>query len=114
AAAWGCGLRTPADGPPGVSGTAGLRKAGKPRTLGCAAFIGATGPFPSARRARAEAVGRVLRRECAQLAQRGLDAGAVGRVGLAAVLHVAALDEVRRIAHRAGGVVEQQLLLVRG
>src|SRR3546814_20107779 len=50
----------------------------------------------------------------AELAQRGFDPRAVGRVGLRAVAAVALLDEVRGVAHRAGGVVEQRLLLCRG
>ncbi len=40
-------------------------------------------------------------------------ARAVGRIGLAAVGDMATLDEVRRIAHCARGVVEQHLLLCR-
>ena len=51
--------------------------------------------------------------QAAQLAQRRGHAGPVGRVGLGAVVHVALLDEVRRIAQRARGVVEQALLLRR-
>lgn len=46
-----------------------------------------------------------------QLLQRGGNAGAVGRVGLVAVVDVALLDEVRCIAQGAGGVFEQALLL---
>lgn len=41
------------------------------------------------------------------------DTGTVGRVGLAAVADMAALDFLRRITHATGGVVEQHLLLGR-
>src|SRR3546814_12740158 len=61
----------------------------------------------------AQAVGRGGAGKRAELAQRSLDARAVGRVGLRAVVDVALLDEVRGVAHRAGGVVEQRLLLLR-
>src|SRR3546814_6907250 len=62
----------------------------------------------------AQAVGRVGAGKRAELAQRGFDTRAVGGVGLRAVADVALLDEVRGVAHRAGGVVEQRLLLCRG
>src|SRR3546814_8146097 len=61
-----------------------------------------------------QAVGRGGAVKRAELAQRGFDPRAVGRVGLRAVADVALLDEVRGVAHRAGGVVEQRLLLCRG
>jgi hypothetical protein len=44
-------------------------------------------------------------------AQRLGHAFAVGRIGLHAVADVANLDLLRGIAHRAGGVLEQRLLL---
>src|SRR3546814_3383349 len=62
----------------------------------------------------AQAVGRVGAGKRAELAQRGFDPRAVGRVGLRAVADVALLDEVRGVAHRAGGVGEQRLPLCRG
>src|SRR5690606_17772350 len=91
------------------------RKKGRD-SMGVAAFACSIGTGRSALRARllfTQAVGRGGAGKRAELAQCRLHAGSIRRIGLRAVVDVALLDEVRRVAHRARGVVEQQLLLVR-